>query len=377
MSIFFMGKAVLIVKVAIMGAGLSGLACALTLEKYGILPDIYESRSQVGDRFVNGEVFLDITARPAQDCVAFLSDELGINLHPVYMIRTLTIHGPEETAVMEGSLGHSNIRGRHEKSLENQLSKQLRSPVRFGSQVSYEDLLQEYTHVVLATGETQIARQLKNYDLALTVSMKGSTVTGNFDLNTVSTWLNDQYCPQGYGYLIPMSAAEASLVIAYPDNPKTANLDIHHLWDSFFPRVCSDLQQNLKVTDGFEINHYPIGISRSSRIGNTFFVGNNFGSIMPFLGFGQFVSLATGVYAARDLCGLGDYNKLTLPLRKSFTNSMVLRRSMEQIGNEQLDSIVKWLSTPLGAKLFLQNRVDVLRAASYLLRPWLGIKTMG
>ncbi|RAU92840.1 NAD(P)-binding protein [Paenibacillus sp. YN15] len=363
-------------KVAIMGAGLSGLACALTLEKHGITPDIYESRSQVGDRFVNGEIFLGLTAKPAEDCVTYLSNELGIYLHPVYMIRAMSIHGPQETAVMEGRLGHSNIRGRHEKSLEQQLHKQLRSPIRFGSQATYEELLENYTHVVLATGETTIARRLKNYDLSLSVSMKGCTVTGDFDLNTVYTWLNEDYCPKGYGYLIPMSQKEASMVIAYPDYPQFRHPDIHTLWDRFFPRVCSDLQQTLSVIDTFEINHYPIGISRNSRIGNTFFTGNNFGSITPFLGFGQFVSLSTGVYAARDICGLGDYEQLTRPLRRSYANSLVLRKAMEQIGNEQLDTIVKWLGTPIGRKLFTVKHMDVLRAASYLLRPWLGIKSL-
>ncbi|MDF2936854.1 MAG: FAD-dependent dehydrogenase [Paenibacillaceae bacterium] len=363
-------------KVAIMGAGFSGLACALTLEKYGIQPDIYETGSEVGDRFVYGEIFFGMTARPAEDCVSYLADELGIYLNPVYMIRTMSIHGPQETAVMEGRLGHSNVRGRHEKALEKHLQAQLQSPIRMNSKATYEELLENYTHVVVATGETTLARQLKNYDIALTVSMKGCTVTGNFDLNKVYTWLNDAYCPKGYGYLIPMSNKEASLVIAYPDYPLNQNADIHALWDSFFPRVCSDLQQTLSVTDHFEINHYPIGISRNSRIGNTFFVGNNFGSIMPFLGFGQFTALATGVYAAWDMCGMGDYEKLTRPLRRSYDNSLVLRKAIEQIGNEQLDSIVKWLDTPIGHRLFTMKQINLLRASSYLLRPWLGMKSL-
>ncbi len=363
-------------KVAIMGAGLSGLSCALTLEKHGIMPDIYETGAQVGDRFVYGEIFFGLTARPVRDCVTYLANELGIYLNPVYMIRTMSIHGPGETAVMEGNLGHSNIRGRHEKAMEKHLQQQLQSPIRFRSQVTYEELLEDYTHVVVATGETTIARRLKNYDLALTVSMKGCTVSGSFDLNRVYTWLNDAYCPKGYGYLIPLSDKEASVVIAFPDYPMNQNVDIHSLWDNFFPRVCSDLQQTLTVTDDFEIHHYPIGISRESRIGNTFFVGNNFGSIMPFLGFGQFSSLATGVYAAWDMCGLGDYGKLTRSLRKSYDNSLILRKAIEQIGNDQLDSIVKWLDTPVGHKLFNMKQVDLLRAASYLLRPWVGIKSL-
>lgn len=60
--------------VAIMGAGLSGLACAITLEKNGITPTIFESRSQVGDRFINAEAFLPVFERPIRDNYAYLSD---------------------------------------------------------------------------------------------------------------------------------------------------------------------------------------------------------------------------------------------------------------------------------------------------------------
>ncbi|MNT96582.1 hypothetical protein D3C72_2387140 [compost metagenome] len=49
---------------------------------------------------------------------------------------------------------------------------------------------------------------------------------------------------------------------------------------------------------------------------------------------------------------------------------------MEQIGNDQLDSMVKWLDTPVGHKLFNMKQLDLLRAASYLLRPWVGIKSL-
>ncbi len=37
-------------KVAIMGAGISGLSCAITLEKNGIEPVIFEKRSKARDR---------------------------------------------------------------------------------------------------------------------------------------------------------------------------------------------------------------------------------------------------------------------------------------------------------------------------------------
>jgi flavin-dependent dehydrogenase len=364
-------------KVAIMGAGLSGLACALSLEKRGIVPDIYESRSMVGDRFVTGEIFLSLTSRPIQDCVTYCSNELGIHLHPVNMIRTIHIYGPTEHAVIEGLLGHSNIRGRHELSTESQLNKDLKARIRYRSQATYEDLIRDYSHVIIATGETETAHRLNNYDTALTVAMKGTIVKGSFNLQTVYTWLNDEFCPKGYGYLIPLSTEEACMALAYPEYPEYEKLDIHRLWDAFKARVQQDLGQPLPIVDdGFEINHYAIGLCRNPRIGNTFFVGNNFGSVMPFLGFGQFSSIVTGAFAAHDICGLGDYEELTKPFRKSFENSLVLRRSIEQIGNEQLDTIVKWLDSPLGDRIFNAGKTDVLRLAKYLLRPWLRIKTL-
>ena len=45
-----------------MGAGLSGLSCAIYLEKQGIAPFIFEKRSQIGDRFVNGEALFHMLA---------------------------------------------------------------------------------------------------------------------------------------------------------------------------------------------------------------------------------------------------------------------------------------------------------------------------
>jgi monoamine oxidase len=76
-------KEVIKMKVAIMGAGLSGLSCALTLEQHGIDFTIFESRSQVGDRFVNGEILLSILERPVYACIAYLAERHNIFLHPM------------------------------------------------------------------------------------------------------------------------------------------------------------------------------------------------------------------------------------------------------------------------------------------------------
>src|SRR5690554_2475878 len=123
--------------VAIMGAGLSGLACAITLEKHGITPSIYENRSEVGDRFVNGEVLLNILTRPVHDCIASMSDQYGIYLKPVSSIEKMLIFSQHNNAVIDAQLGFTNIRGRHTDSFESQLSKQVKAPIQYNSNKTY------------------------------------------------------------------------------------------------------------------------------------------------------------------------------------------------------------------------------------------------
>jgi flavin-dependent dehydrogenase len=131
------------------------------------------------------------------------------------------------------------------------------------------------------------------------------------------------------------------------------------------------LGQDFKITDNFKIRKYMLGICDKPRIGNTLFTGNCFGTIMPFLGFGQFASILTGIYAAYDLCGQGDYNELTKSLKESFYNSLTLRRGLEKIDNAKLDLLVKSLKGKLGTKLFNSKKYNFLKITSYLLKPWI------
>lgn len=356
-------------KIAIMGAGLSGLSCAIILEQNGIIPTIYESRAQVGDRFVNGEIILSILNRPINDMIAHLAEQYGIFLKPTGNIKELTVYSENEMAKIQGQLGFNNIRGRDEESYEMQLAKQVKSNIIFNSKYTYEDLLREYTHIVLATGDAAYAMTIQNYRQDLTVTLRGAMVEGDFNRYSAATWLDNRFAPMGYGYFIPISEKEANIVIAYPDYDINKEKDIDYLWDLFYNRVCLDFKQNLRITEKFEVTRYIIGICQSPRVGNTFFVGNNFGSIMPFLGFGQTTAILTGIYAAQDLCGISTYEKLVKPLQKAYKNSIVLRRAMEKLDNSKLDFMVKNMNKKIVDRVFNTKRMDPLKYLSYLLRP--------
>ncbi|WP_318509013.1 NAD(P)/FAD-dependent oxidoreductase [Bacillus sp. T3] len=363
--------------IAIMGAGLSGLACAITLEQNGVTPTIFEKRSKVGDRFVNGEVLLSIFNLPTHDCIAFMSEKYGINLKPSANIQKMILSSKNEKTTIEAQLGFTNIRGREENSFEAQLESQTMSTIHYNSEKTYEQLLKEYTHVVMATGDGDYAKKTRNFREDLTVSIKGATIEGSFDQYTVMAWVDYDLAPYGYGFLIPFSEKEASISVAIPDLPKNNKVNIENQWNLFFKKVSSDLKQTMKVTDQFQVTGYPIGICHSARIGNTFYVGNCFGSMMPFMGFGQYAALLSGVYAAYDLCGLGKYEELMKPLRESYENSLVLRRMMELLNNKGLDRIIHGLEGYWGEKIFNTKTIDPLKVASYLLRPYLKIKKGG
>ena len=356
-------------KVAIMGAGLSGLACSIILERNGITPTIFEKRSQVGDRFVNGEVIMEILNRPIEDSLAYLSEKFQIYLQPVANITDIYIHSENHTASINGHLGYITIRGRHENSLEVQLHRQLRSHIIFNSEDSYEDLLKEYTHVVLATGDADYCKKLQGFDEALTVRLKGATVLGSFEPRAIHTWLDNTLAPNGYCYLIPFSREEANIVIAYPNYPENEEKSENQYWDKFYARIKKQFNADFKIKDSFNVTQYIVGRAARPRIGNTLFVGNCLCSVMPFLGFGQFTSILTGIEAAEELLGKISFKDSAGHHFKSFEESLVLRRAMEKLDNKGFDTFVKLLENHRGDYLF-NSKINFLSLASKALTPF-------
>lgn len=361
--------------IAIMGAGLSGLSCAITLEKHGIKPMLFEKRNRVGDRFVNGEATFSILNRPIKDELKYLKERFDVSLVPTDMINKLIVYSQNKIGSIDGNIGYVNIRGRHKNSYECQLEKQVTSKILFNSTYEYEQLCKEFEYVILATGDGEYATKLGNYKCDLTCTIKGATVIGQFFTNIAYAWFDYDIIPKGYAWLIPFSEKEANLVIAYPDYPSNIKLDVNDMWKTFYNKACKSMEQNLIVTDRFEITRYMMGICHKPVIDNTYFVGNCFGTISPGLGFGQFASILTGIYAANDLCGIDKYDKLVAPLFENYNNSLILRRFLESLSNGELDSFVNKLDNKLLSGLIdkivsNKSEVDLLKTLVPAMKLW-------
>jgi flavin-dependent dehydrogenase len=362
-------------KVAIMGAGLSGLCCAIILERNGIEPTIFEKRRMPGDRFINAEAIFNISNRPINNCLDHFRNEYGIDLKPIDKIRELKVYGPNSEALLHGNLGYSNLRGRHEEAFESQLARQVKSKIIFNSEYEYEDLLKEYTHVVLAPGDGAYAAKLNNFRVDLTINVRGATVDGNFKTDHIISWYNNEFAPKGYAYLMPYTEREANISIAYPSYPDTTIEDISDLWDKFYSRAKRDVKQALNITDKYEVKSYILGTCNRPKINNTYFTGNCFGSIMPAYGLGQFVAINTGINAALDICGKGDYEDLIKPFKKSYEDSLIIRRAMEKLDNSKLDIFVKAMDNGIASKLFSDGtEIDLFKIISKIIKPFFNEK---
>ncbi|MCA0984989.1 NAD(P)-binding protein [Halobacillus yeomjeoni] len=357
-------------KIAIIGAGLSGLACAVTLEKYGYTADIFEKRGMAGDRMVFAEGISPLFHTPIKDYIRYLSETYQIDLKPTSNIIRTYIHSKNETASLEGNLGFINLRGKHPQSYDQQLAQLVSSPIHYNHEAEYEEITKEYSHVVLATGDPSDTQKIQPYEVAYEASFKGAIVEGDFKRNEIHTWFNEDFSPKGMAYLLPHSESEATLILVYPQYPEQMVYDKEQLWNDCFAFVQKTLNQKLVMQSEYSLQDFKVGKSAYPRIGNTFFTGNCLGCISPFIGFGEFTALLTGIYAAEDICGLKSYEKQTKAIYQKYHDSLTLRRAIERLDNEQLDRIVKSLHIELLGKALTSSNLEPLKWLSRLIHPF-------
>lgn len=283
-------------RVAIVGAGLAGLACAHELERLGAPCELFDKRDQVGKMFNTVETMLQpISMHPHKDIFEVLRQELNLPLNPANHITRLVVHTKSKETLIRGRLGYSTIRGTDERSLELQLARHVHGPIHFDQNPDIESLRQSYDWVVVATGSPKWPKQFGLWHRDVGWYVRGANVFGDFNPGELHFFFETSYAGTGYGMISPYDSRLASVGIGIPDSTEEAveaywqrfRQDHGHLWHS--------------IEDEFKLECYEMGRVEHRVVENLIFVGNAGGFIEPLGITGQIPSLRSGVLAARKI----------------------------------------------------------------------------
>jgi digeranylgeranylglycerophospholipid reductase len=353
-------------KAAVIGAGLAGLACGLTLEKEGIPFDIFERRSMSGELFHHSSAMLQIMNRPIKDPLKHLYDQYGLDITPLAPIKRIVMKTPHRESTVRGKLlGYFFKRGQEGDTIEQQLAKQLKTSVQFNIHADWRELSAQYDHVVVCDGVGRVTKELGCWTDTFRSWVKGATILGEFDPHTLIMWINTNFCKAGYAYMTPFNRNRAFIGLVVPNCDQQ---ELDYYWEMFMRLE----NINNEIAETFEV-HHSAGHVFPHQVGNIRLAGLAGGFQDPFLGFGQFNSLSTGALAALSISRGLDYESLVSTIATEIRNMSRYRDMLDTVTNPQYDALVKVLGLPGLNQLIYNTNINVLKSGGQIINLMTGL----
>lgn len=347
-------------KVAIIGAGLAGLSCAIELEKHKIRPVIFEKRAHIGEAIDYAIVCPRILNRPIMDPLKYLKKEYGLELKPINHIKKMIMYSPKSKATERGSLGYIFRRGYTPIALEHQLLNYLKGPVTFNRYVEIEDVKNNFDYIVVATSNSIIATKLGVWTDTFISHARVATIVGKFKPTEIIMWLNTEYAKNGFCYIVPKSYTEACMVQIVNG---ITSYELDYYWKEFL--FTENIQYYISTTTDTE---HDCGFCRPRQKDNVLFTGNSAGLTDDLIGCGGLNAIESGVLAARAIAHGEDYNTLTQPIFEDIEKIHENRKALNTLDNSKLDSLVGALSLPVIKNIMYNNPFFRLSHASKSIR---------
>lgn len=341
------------IKVAVIGAGIAGLSCAIELERHGITPVIFEKKHRPGSPFPFAPMMLNFIYRPVGDQLKELKKRYNLELNPISELRSLTVKGPSSKYSVTGHLGYSVLRGQDQNSIESQLAGMLKTRIHFQRYVRPEDLLKQFDYLVVADGTSYWASKLNIWQSTFNCWIRGATVLGKFNPQKVQVWMNTNFCKGGFAYLVPLDSQRASLVliVAYTS---------HDHLSSFWQQFLQTENLHLHEIENWDIE-FETGLVYPHRVGNTFFIGNSGGFVTSWIGVGIFSCIVSGIEAARSISTNSNFDKNIIDYHSIMERNARLRRLWDRLNNRGIDRVIQMMgATPLKQVFYLSN-LDMIR----------------
>ncbi len=325
-------------RVAVIGAGLSGLACAYTLERNGIYPVIFEKSSQVGLGSAFSALWAKSLLRISGDPIHYLKKKYDFEILPMSVLKENTIISDNESATIRGDLGYIYKRGTEPHTLECQIAAKLKTPITFNSYIEIDDIKDDFDHIVVATATSAIPRKLSVWTSTFVCQTRTAVVVGEFKTDSATLWFNEKYANKAFGYLIPNSPKEATLALIV-DGHTHAEMDF--FWDCFLAHERLDYH----ITQISDAPH-ECGFVSHLQAGNVYFVGNAAGLTDDFIGIGGLNAIESGIMAAQAIAQGYNYPALAKPIYKDMDKIHEFRKALNTLDNRSLDNMVSFIDLP-------------------------------
>ncbi|MFZ5968742.1 MAG: NAD(P)-binding protein [Bacillota bacterium] len=336
-------------KVAIIGAGLAGLACAIEFEKHGIIADIYERNSSVGWIWPSLVYCPSIFTRKLGDVPTYFKKTYDLAIIPHRECKSILMKSANQDVLVDGKLGYCFLRGKDSRSIENQLLYLLqKTPIHYNTPANCIELSKIYDHVVVATGRAKDAIELGLWENQGTAIVVGGVGIGQFDTTFSAAYFNIDYAGAGYGRLTPFSSTHAILGLYIIGKEE---VDIVKSFNQFLKYEGLDY---LEFTYLVVPPPFDTGRVTKFQVGNILLAGRSAGLTERLLGVGCCEALESGIQAARSIIYNKNYDALVRPLQRHIENISSFRNVVEKYTNEDYDRLLNVLKTS-GVKQAIYN----------------------
>ncbi len=342
-------------KTAIIGAGLSGLSCALELERNGIIADIFERDSSIGWPWPMVGFWPEILLRDYGDILKYLRENFSISIKPLIECNNIIMKSKNNKVEINGRLGYSVIRGKTADSLEKQIHSLLKdTPVHFNRYADYKELSGKYDWVVVAGGNDSISRELGLWEDKGLIRVIGGVALGTFRPDSSTVYFNTEYAGTGYGRVAPFSKTQA-LIDLYVTNHGEFGLD--RLFAKF---LAYEKLDHLEFLYHITPRPFTTGRVKKFRTSNLLLAGRAAGLTERLLGVGGVGAILSGIYAARAICQGLDYEANMKQLASWAENISVFRDIVNRFDNDDFDRLLAAVDKPGIKQLIYNTHIDFI-----------------
>ncbi len=340
-------------KIAIIGAGLCGLTCALELERNGIIADIFERDNSLGWPFPTVGFWPEILLRDYGDAIKYLRENFDISIKPLIKCKNIIMKSKNQRVEINGDLGYAVVRGKDPESIEKQVGALLkRTPIKLNSPADYKELSRKYDWVIVATGNDDIARELGLWVDKGIIRIIGASAIGSFRPDSSTIYFNTEYAGTGYARVAPLNSTQAIIDLYAIGH---GEFEIDTLFSKFLKY---ENLVHLEFLYRTIPRPFTTGKLTKYSVGNIMLVGRAAGLTERLLGVGAIGGILSGICAARAIAKGLDFEEHMKKLALWAENISAYRDIVNKFDNNDFDRLLATVGKPGVKQLIYNTHID-------------------